>query len=153
MSGFGDDEEEYQGPVTVVLPGEAGDGGEAGTGGAAADGEAGKGEAGTDGGAGNGGTAADGRAPTPTAPVPVEVQAHLAGHFSPLTGDYRWRGRLSASEAITAAFRDGVRTVVVRTPDGFEGDGVLDDPNLWGGHPVRGTGTPPFAVPRIEIDD
>ncbi|GAB2489336.1 DUF4873 domain-containing protein [Nocardiopsis aegyptia] len=125
MSGFGDDEEEYQGPVTVVLPGEHGDTGDA----------------------------ADGGAPAASAPVAVEVQAHLAGHFSPLTGDYRWRGRLSASEAITAAFRDGVRTVLVRTPDGFEGHGVLDDPNLWGGHPVRGTGTPPFAVPLIEIDD
>lgn len=144
MSGFGDDEEEYQGPVTVLLPGDSGavgDSGGRGSGPPGADGAA-EDPAGT-----------DGAAPAPAAPVPVEVRAHLAGHFSPLTGDYRWRGRLAASEEITAAFRDGVRTVVVRTPDGFEGNGVLDDPNLWGGHPVRGAGAPPFAVPRIEIDD
>jgi hypothetical protein len=133
VSGFGDEEEEYRGPVTVVLPCDTGVGGESA-------GAAGTGKA-------------DGDGEGAAAPVPVEVEAHLAGHFSPLTGDYRWRGRLSASEEITAAFRDGVRTVLVRTPDGFEGTGVLDDPNLWGGHPVRGAGTPPFAVPLIEIDD
>ncbi|WP_304453795.1 DUF4873 domain-containing protein [Nocardiopsis sp. YSL2] len=139
MSGFGDDEEEYRGPVTVVLPGDTGGSGDSG-GGPPGTGGVAEGAEGTE-------------SAAPAAPVPVEVQAHLAGHFSPLTGDYRWRGRLSPSEAVTAAFEDGVRTVLVRTPDGFEGNGVLDDPNLWGGHPVRGAGTPPFAVPRIEIDD
>jgi hypothetical protein len=123
MSGFGDGEEEYRGAVTVVLPG---------TGDAA------------DGGAERAGDAADGG-------VCVRVQAHLAGHFSPLTGDYRWRGRLSPSPEVTEAFRSGVRTVVVRTPDGFEGTGVLDEPNLWGGHPVNGAGAPPFAVPHVDI--
>ncbi|WP_433698174.1 DUF4873 domain-containing protein [Nocardiopsis sp. CA-288880] len=113
MSGFGDDEEEYRGTVTVVLPGPS-------------DGE-------------------DGAA--------VEVDAHLAGNFSPLTGDYRWRGRLSASPEVTSAFREGARTVVVRTPDGFEGTGDLGEPNLWGGHPVNGAGSPPFAVPRIDVDE
>ena len=121
--------------MTVVLPGDTGDTGNTGDTGDTGD------------------TGAEGAAPAATASVPVEVEAHLAGHFSPLNGDYRWRGRLSPSEAITAAFRDGVRTVLIRTPDGFEGNGVLDDPNLWGGHPVRGAGTPPFAVPLIEIDD
>ncbi|WP_150244457.1 DUF4873 domain-containing protein [Nocardiopsis quinghaiensis] len=109
MSGFGDDEEEYKGTVTVVLD-------------------------------------TDER-------TAVEVRAHMAGHFSPLTGDYRWRGRLSPSPEVTEAFRRGIRTVVVRTPDGFEGTGVLDEPNLWGGHPVNGAGSPPFAVPSIEIDE
>ncbi|RKS10429.1 uncharacterized protein DUF4873 [Nocardiopsis sp. Huas11] len=151
MSGFGDDEEEYQGPVTVVLPGDTGDTGDGTSGPGGANGAAGKG--GTAGDARADGDRAVGAGSAPAPPVPVEVHAHLAGHFSPLTGDYRWRGRLAASEAITAAFQDGVRTVLVRTPDGFEGHGVLDDPNLWGGHPVRGAGTPPFAVPRIEIDD
>ncbi|WP_017570050.1 DUF4873 domain-containing protein [Nocardiopsis halotolerans] len=119
MSGFGDEEEEYRGTVTVVLPG--GDG---------SDGDREK----------DGGAA-------------VRIDAHLAGHFSPLTGDYRWRGRLSPSPEVTEAFQKGVRTVVVRTPDGFEGTGTLDEPNLWGGHPVNGAGSPPFAVPRVEIDD
>ncbi|MEV2278036.1 DUF4873 domain-containing protein [Nocardiopsis sp. NPDC049922] len=105
MSGF-DDEEEYRGAVTVVLPDEE-----------------------------------------------VEVDAHLAGHFSPLTGDYRWKGRFSAHPALSAAFARGVRTVRVRTPEGHEGTGDLDEPNLWGGHPVSGTGAPPFAVPDVTIDD
>ncbi len=83
----------------------------------------------------------------------VEVRAHLAGNFSPLTGDYRWRGRLSSSTRVSAAFREGVRTVVVRTPEGFEGTGILEEPNLWGGHPVSGTGSPPFAVPLVDIDE
>lgn len=113
MSGFGDEEEEYRGTVTVVLPGREG---------------------------GEGGAS-------------VEVDAHLAGHFSPLTGDYRWRGRLSPSPEVSAAFEGGVRAVVVRTPDGFEGAGDLGDANLWGGHPVHGAGSPPFAVPRIDVGD
>lgn len=113
MSGFDDDEEEYQGVVTVVLP---------------------QGEQ-------------DETAQT------VDVRAHLAGHFSPLTGDYRWKGRLSASDELTAAYENGVRKVVVRTPDGHEGAGTLDTPNLWGGHPVSGSGAPPFAVPQVELDD
>ena len=85
-------------------------------------------------------------------PVTVEVRAHLAGHFSPLTGDYRWKGRLSAGDAITEAYENGVRDVLVRTPDGHEAAGRLEAPNLWGGHPVHGTGTPPFSVPHVELD-
>ena len=85
-------------------------------------------------------------------PVTVEIWAHLAGHFSPLTGDYRWKGRLSAGEAITRAYESGVRDVLVRTSDGHQANGRLDAPNLWGGHPIHGTGTPPFAVPHVEID-
>lgn len=109
MSGFDDDEEEYQGTVTVLFSEEATEG--------------------------------------------IEVQAHLSGHFSPLTGDYRWTGRLSTNPDVTKAYEDGVRTVVVRTPDGHEGAGTLGGPNPWGGHPVNGAGTPPFAVPHIVLDD
>ena len=83
----------------------------------------------------------------------ADVRAHIAGHFSPLTGDYRWKGRLSASDEVTAAYENGVREVLVRTPGGHEGTGTLDAPNLWGGHLVSGAGTPPFAVPEVELDD
>ncbi|MBB6120723.1 DUF4873 domain-containing protein [Nocardiopsis algeriensis] len=83
----------------------------------------------------------------------ITATAHLAGHFSPLTGAYEWRGRLSASPEVTAAYERGVRTVRVRTPEGHEGTGVLAQPNVWGGHPVSGSGTPPFAVPRIELEE
>ncbi|WP_017605767.1 DUF4873 domain-containing protein [Nocardiopsis alkaliphila] len=109
MSGFDDDEEEYQGTVTVLFSEEATEG--------------------------------------------VQVRAHLAGHFSPLTGDYRWTGRLAANPDLTKAYEDGARTVVVRTPDGHEGVGALDAPNLWGGHPIKGSGTPPFAVPHIVLEE
>ncbi|WP_047871870.1 DUF4873 domain-containing protein [Nocardiopsis sp. RV163] len=136
MSGFGD-EEEYRGTVTVVLP--VTDGARP-----SEPSEPSSGAKGTTGAADAGGAAEEG--------VAVRVRAHLAGHFSPLTGDYRWRGRLSSSQEVTAAFREGVRTVVVRTPDGFEGTGVLDEPDLWGGHPVAGAGSPPFAVPHVDID-
>ncbi|MEU3019642.1 MULTISPECIES: DUF4873 domain-containing protein [unclassified Nocardiopsis] len=117
MSGFDDEEEEYQGTVTVLLLQESADGGDA---------------------------------------KPAEsfqVRAHFAGHFSPLTGDYRWKGRLAPEPGLTRAYEQGARTVVVRTPDGHEGVGRLDTPNLWGGHPVHGSGTPPFAVPSIDLDD
>ncbi|MCK9873220.1 DUF4873 domain-containing protein [Nocardiopsis dassonvillei] len=142
MSGFGD-EEEYRGTVTVVLPVAGG----ARRSERAEPSEPSEPPSGTKGatGAADAGVAAD-------EGVAVRVQAHLAGHFSPLTGDYRWRGRLSPSPEVTEAFREGVRTVVVRTPDGFEGTGVLDEPNLWGGHPVNGAGSPPFAVPHVDID-
>lgn len=83
----------------------------------------------------------------------ADVRAHIAGHFSPLTGDYRWKGRLSASEEVTAAYENGVREVRLRTPEGHEGAGTLDAPNLWGGHPVSGAGTPPFAVPEVGLED
>ncbi|MFI6575146.1 DUF4873 domain-containing protein [Nocardiopsis sp. NPDC050513] len=83
----------------------------------------------------------------------VEADAHLAGRFSPLTGDYRWKGRLAAHPSLSAAFARGVRTVRIRTPGGHEGTGDLDGPDLWGGHPVSGAGAPPFAVPRVTLDD
>lgn len=114
MSGFGDEEEEYKGPVRVLLS-----------------------------------PPTDGDDESTT----VEVRAHLAGHFSPLTGDYRWKGRLSAGEAITEAYENGMRDVLVRTPGGHEATGRLEAPNLWGGHPIHGRGTPPFAVPHVELDE
>lgn len=83
----------------------------------------------------------------------LEVEAHIAGHFSPLTGDYRWTGRLAAHPGVSEAYQGGVRDVVVRTPDGHRGTGRLEAANLWGGHPVNGVGTPPYAVPRIVLED
>ncbi|MFE6306675.1 DUF4873 domain-containing protein [Nocardiopsis sp. NPDC057823] len=113
MSGFDDDEEEYQGEVSLVPLG------------------------------GDGAPSAE----------PITAQCHVAGHFSPLTGDYRWSGRLSPSPEVTAAYESGVRTVLIRTPDGHEGVAALAEPNLWGGHPVSGSGTPPYPVPQIDLSD
>ncbi|MEY9215506.1 DUF4873 domain-containing protein [Thermobifida halotolerans] len=106
MSGTGDGEEEYRGPVTVVVDG-----------------------------------------------AEVFVDAHLAGHFDPLTGTYRWVGRLAPAPEVSARFAAGRRAVLLRTPDGHEGRGELLEADLWGGHRVRGSGRPPFAVPELRADE
>ncbi|WP_461001587.1 DUF4873 domain-containing protein [Streptomonospora sediminis] len=77
------------------------------------------------------------------------VEAHLAGHFDPLAGAYRWVGRISPDPAADAAFAAGDTAVRLRTPDGHEGAGRLTEANVWGGYRVVGTGTPPFAVPKV----
>lgn len=82
----------------------------------------------------------------------IQVAAHLAGHFSPLSGGYRWTGRLSANPDISKAYQDGVRRVTIRNPAGQEGQAVLGPPNPWGGHPVNGEGRPPFALPSLSMD-
>ncbi|MBB6173099.1 hypothetical protein HNR23_003159 [Nocardiopsis mwathae] len=112
MSGMDADEEEYRGPVTLLIGGAEPD----------------------------------------TEPVSATVDAHLAGHFDPLTGGYRWVGRLAADPAVSAAFVAGRTQVTVRAADGREGRGRLGEPNVWGGHTVTGTGTPPFAVPEVDPD-
>ncbi|GAA1077995.1 DUF4873 domain-containing protein [Nocardiopsis composta] len=104
MSGMGDDEEEYEGPVTLVF--------------------------------------GDDR--------PVEAEAHIAGHFDPLTGDYRWIGRISASPGVTAEYQAGNTAVLVRTADGHEASGTLTETNPWGGHRLTGRGRPPFPVPEVD---
>ena len=84
---------------------------------------------------------------------PIGARCHVAGHFSPLTGDYRWAGRLSSSPEVTAAYESGVRTVLIRTPDGDEGVASLAGADLWGGHPVSGAGKPPYPLPQITLGD
>ena len=105
MSGMGDDEEEYHGPVTAVI----GD-------------------------------------------AEITVTAHLAGHFDPLSGGYRWTGRLVADPEVDRLFAQGRRAVLLRTPEGHEGRGELAEVNVWGGYRVRGSGRPPFAVPELGVE-
>ncbi|WP_394347351.1 DUF4873 domain-containing protein [Streptomonospora litoralis] len=81
--------------------------------------------------------------------VEASVEAHLAGHFDPLVGAYRWVGRVSPDPAADAAYAAGDTAVVLRTPEGHEGEGRLAEANVWGGYRVVGTGTPPFAVPHV----
>ncbi|GAA3753565.1 DUF4873 domain-containing protein [Spinactinospora alkalitolerans] len=80
------------------------------------------------------------------------VRVHLAGHFDPLTGGYRWVGRIAANPEVTACFETGRRSVLIRTPDGAA-EGVLAEPDVWGGHPVSGAGRPPFPVPEVLAED
>src|SRR5690606_27986518 len=81
VGGTGDDEEEYEGPLTLVFGDDP----------------------------------------------PVEAEAHIAGHFDPLTGDYRWIGRISASPGVAAEYQAGNTAVLVRTADGHEASGTLTE--------------------------
>ncbi|GAA3726773.1 DUF4873 domain-containing protein [Salinactinospora qingdaonensis] len=83
----------------------------------------------------------------------IEVRAHLAGHFDPLNGHYRWVGRLSPAAEITTAFEAGHTDVLVRTPEGHTARATLSAPNVWGGHGLAGTGRPPFPVPHVIPDE
>ncbi|WP_046470422.1 DUF4873 domain-containing protein [Allosalinactinospora lopnorensis] len=85
--------------------------------------------------------------------VRTTVEGHMAGHFDPLTGEYRWVGRLSPDSAVARAFEEGRTAVLLRTPGGHEGSGVLAGPNVWGGHTVSGSGRPPFALPRVAPEE
>ena len=83
----------------------------------------------------------------------VTVTAHLAGHFDPLSGEYRWTGRLVADPELDRLFRQGQRAVLLRTPEGYAGKGELVEVNVWGGYRVRGRGRPPFAVPELSAEE
>ena len=74
--------------------------------------------------------------------VPVTVT--LAGHFDPISGKYRWYGRVGAGPEVAALA--GGRTVLLRTPHGQVAT-VLSDVDPWGRPRVDGFGAPPFPVP------
>ncbi|RNL85527.1 DUF4873 domain-containing protein [Halostreptopolyspora alba] len=83
----------------------------------------------------------------------VSVEAHVAGHFDPLTGTYRWVCRLAPDTAVTRAFENGDKSVRLLAPGGHEGSGTLSPPNMWGGHTVSGTGAPPYALPEVAPEE
>jgi hypothetical protein len=74
--------------------------------------------------------------------TPVEVT--LAGHFDPISGKYRWYGRVAASQEVAALLGGRGRTVL-RTPHG-EAETSLSDVDPWGRPRVEGFGAPPFQV-------
>jgi hypothetical protein len=75
--------------------------------------------------------------------VPVEVT--LRGLFEPISGKYRWYGRVAASDDVTALVAGGARTVVLRTPHS-EVETSLGDVDPWGRPRVEGFGAAPFPV-------
>jgi hypothetical protein len=75
--------------------------------------------------------------------VPVTVT--LSGHFDPISGKYRWYGRVGASAEVAALVGGGARKVVLRTPHA-EVDTTLTDVDPWGRPRVEGLGATPFAV-------
>ena len=75
----------------------------------------------------------------------VAVEVKLAGHFEPISGKYRWYGRVSDSEAVRALLSGGARQVTLRTPHG-EVTTSLGDVDPWGRPRVEGFGAAPFEV-------
>lgn len=75
--------------------------------------------------------------------VPVSVK--LAGHFDPISGKYRWYGRVAASPEVADLVREGSRSVRLRTPHA-EVETALTDVDPWGRPRVEGFGAAPFEV-------
>lgn len=75
----------------------------------------------------------------------VPVTVHLRGQFEPITGRYRWYGRVAAGPDVRALVADGARPVRLRTPHG-EVETALTDVDPWGRPRVEGWGPAPFAV-------
>jgi hypothetical protein len=75
----------------------------------------------------------------------VGVRVELAGHFEPISGKYRWYGRVSASPPVAALVERGPRAVRLRTPYGTV-DTTLGDVDPWGRPRVSGFGAAPFEV-------
>jgi len=75
----------------------------------------------------------------------VVVSVKLAGRFDPISGRYRWYGRVAASPAVADLVAAGVRRVRLRTPHG-EVATALSDVDPWGRPRVDGFGAAPFEV-------
>jgi hypothetical protein len=75
----------------------------------------------------------------------VPVRVALRGHFDPITGHYRWYGRVADGPDVAALVASGARRVVLRTPHG-EVATALSDVDPWGRPRVEGFGAAPFAV-------
>jgi len=75
----------------------------------------------------------------------VPVQVELAGHFDPISGHYRWYGRVAASEPVAALVASGARAVQLRTPHASV-ETTLSDVDPWGRPRVEGVGRAPFEV-------
>lgn len=75
----------------------------------------------------------------------VAVTVTLAGHLDPISGHFRWYGRVAASPEVADLLARGARAVVLRTPHA-EVDTTLTDVDPWGRPRVEGVGQAPFPV-------
>ncbi|MBM7772103.1 hypothetical protein JOD54_002307 [Actinokineospora baliensis] len=78
------------------------------------------------------------------------VTVDLRGHFQPIDGYYRWYGRVSADQELSAALAGRKTPATLTTPQG-SASGELSDPDPWDRYRVMGTSTPPFTV-LTELD-
>ena len=75
----------------------------------------------------------------------VAVEVKLAGHFEPISGKYRWYGRITPNDEVRALLSSGVREATLRTPHG-EVSTSIGDVDPWGRPRVEGFGPAPFPV-------
>ena len=75
----------------------------------------------------------------------IDVEVTLSGHFDPITGKYRWYGRVAASPEVTRLVGDASKKVVLTTPHRSVETG-LSDVDPWGRPRVEGFGAAPFEV-------
>lgn len=75
----------------------------------------------------------------------ISVVVTLRGQFEPVSGSYRWYGRVAADPEVAAWLVEGVRAVTLRTPFGAV-ETTLSDVDPWGRPRVHGFGAAPFAV-------
>jgi hypothetical protein len=75
----------------------------------------------------------------------IAVDVILAGQFDPISGRYRWYGRVAASDDVADLLVAGARSVVLRTPH-REVVTTLSDVDPWGRPRVEGIGAAPFEV-------
>jgi hypothetical protein len=75
----------------------------------------------------------------------VAVTVSLRGHFDPISGAYRWYGRVGASPDVARLVDAGSRHIRLRTPHG-EVETALSDVDPWGRPRVEGFGAAPFEV-------
>lgn len=93
----------------------------------------------------------DGPAELVTGDATVPVQVTLRGQFEPISGRYRWYGRVAASGQVGDLVASGVRAVVLRTPHG-EVQTSLTDVDPWGRPRVEGFGAAPFPLTTSVTD-
>lgn len=77
----------------------------------------------------------------------VRVGAQLRGALEPISGSYRWYGRLDADPAVTELAASRARNLTLTTPYGSV-TSTLTDVDPWGRYRVGGVGAPPFPVSR-----
>lgn len=75
----------------------------------------------------------------------VRVGAELRGVLEPISGAYRWYGRLAADAAVTELATARARNLTLTTPYGSVTT-TLTDVDPWGRYRVGGAGTPPFPA-------
>jgi uncharacterized protein DUF4873 len=82
----------------------------------------------------------------------VQAVVVLRGHFDPVSGKYRWYGRVAASPDVSALLEAGGRGIRLRTPHG-EVETSLSDVDPWGRPRVEGFGAAPFEVLTTVAED